>query len=123
MNDDGVLGGINLPSDGSVNPTNLTQALAKGARMNGATIRENISFKEVLTKNGKIIGVSTEQGIISTDTVVNCGSMWARELGQQNVVSIPIHTCEHYYLVAQSIPNLPSDLPVLRSHYDGTYWK
>ena len=123
MNDDGVLGGIHLPSDGSVNPTDLTQALAKGARMNGATIRENISFKEVLTKNGEIIGVSTEQGIISTDTVVNCGSMWAQELGQQNVVSIPIHACEHYYLVAQPIPNLPSNLPVLRSHYDGTYWK
>ena len=123
MNADGVLGGIHMPSDGSANPIDLTQALAKGARMHGATIRERIKVEEVLTTGGKVIGVRTPEGTITADVVVNCGGMWARELGQQNGVGVPLHACEHYYLVTEPIPDLPSDLPVLRSYCDGTYWK
>ena len=123
MNADGVLGGIHMPSDGSANPIDLTQALAKGARMHGATIRERIKVEEVLTEGGKVTGVRTDAGTISADVVVNCGGMWARELGYKNGVGIPLHACEHYYLVTEPIPDLPSDLPVLRSYCDGTYWK
>ncbi len=123
MNANGVLGGIHMPSDGSANPIDLTQALAKGARMHGATIRENIEVKEVLTDTGRVTGVRTDQGEIRADFVVNCGGMWARELGQRNGVGIPLHACEHYYLVTEPIPDLPGDLPVLRSYCDGTYWK
>ena len=123
MNADGVLGGIHMPSDGSANPIDLTQALAKGARMHGATIRERIKVEEVLTKSGKVVGVRTDDGTISADVVVNCGGMWARELGKKNGVGVPLHACEHYYLVTEPIPDLPSDLPVLRSYCDGTYWK
>ncbi len=123
MNAEGVLGGIHMPSDGSANPVSLTQALAKGARMNGATLCENVKVEEVLTEAGKVLGVRTEYGEISAEVVVNCAGMWARELGRQNDVGIPLHACEHYYLVTESIPNLPADLPVLRSYCDGTYWK
>ena len=123
MNAGGVLGGIYMPSDGSANPIDLTQALAKGARTYGASIREKIKVEEVLTEGGKVTGVRTEEGTISADVVVNCGGMWARELGRQNQVGVPLHACEHYYLVTEPIPNLPSDLPVLRSYCDGTYWK
>ena len=123
MNADGVLGGIHMPSDGSANPIDLTQALAKGARMHGATIRENVLVKEVLTESGRVTGVRTDQGTIAADFVVNCGGMWARELGQRNGVGVPLHACEHYYLVTEPIPDLPGDLPVLRSYCDGTYWK
>jgi len=112
-----------MPSDGSANPVDLTHALAKGARMHGATIRENIKVEEVLTEGGKATGVRTDQGTIMADVVVNCAGMWARELGQQNGVGVPLHACEHYYLVTEAIPDLPSDLPVLRSYCDGTYWK
>ncbi len=123
MNASGVLGGILMPSDGSANPIDLTQALAKGARMHGAMIHENIKVEEVLTDGGKVTGVCTDQGMIKTDVVVNCAGMWARTLGRQNGVSVPLHACEHYYLVTESIADLPSDLPVLRSYCDGTYWK
>jgi len=123
MNADGVLGGIHMPSDGSANPIDLTQALAKGARMHGATIRERIRVEEVLTEGGNVTGVRTNEGTITADVVVNCGGMWARALGQQNGVGVPLHACEHYYLVTEPIPDLPSDLPVLRSYCDGTYWK
>jgi len=123
MNPEGVLGGIHMPSDGSANPIDLTQALAKGARMHGAQIFERIKVEEVLVTRGKATGVRTEQGTISADFVVNCGGMWARELGQKNGVGVPLHACEHYYLVTEAIPDLPNDLPVLRSYCDGTYWK
>jgi heterotetrameric sarcosine oxidase gamma subunit len=123
MNADGVLGGIHMPSDGSANPIDLTQALAKGARMHGATIREHVKVGEVLMANGRVTGVRTDQGTIQADHVVNCGGMWARDLGRQNGVGVPLHACEHYYLVTEPIPDLPADLPVLRSYCDGTYWK
>ena len=123
MNPEGVLGGIWMPSDGSANPIDLTTALAKGARMHGAQIFENIKVDEVLVEGGKIVGVRTERGTIAADVVVNCGGMWARELGRQNGVGVPLHACEHYYLVTEAIDDLPRDLPVLRSYCDGTYWK
>ncbi|MFN3156493.1 FAD-dependent oxidoreductase [Marivita cryptomonadis] len=123
MNADGVLGGIHMPSDGSANPIDLTQALAKGARMYGAKIREYVKVEEVLTAQGRVKGVRTDQGTIQADQVVNCGGMWARDLGRQNGVGVPLHACEHYYLVTEPISDLPSDLPVLRSYCDGTYWK
>ena len=123
MNVDGVLGGIHMPSDGSANPIDLTQALAKGARLHGAKICEHVKVEEVLTSGGRVTGVRTDQGTILAHHVVNCGGMWARDLGRQNGVGVPLHACEHYYLVTEPIPDLPSDLPVLRSYCDGTYWK
>ncbi len=123
MNPDGVLGGIYMPSDGSANPIDLTTALAKGARQRGAKIMEHIKVEEVLVNEGRASGVRTDQGTITADFVVNCAGMWARDLGQQNGVGVPLHACEHYYLVTEAIKDLPSDLPVLRSYCDGTYWK
>ena len=123
MNPEGVLGGIYMPSDGSANPIDLTTALAKGARAHGAKIFEHIKVEEVFVTEGKASGVRTDQGTISADFVVNCAGMWARDLGRQNGVGVPLHACEHYYLVTESIENLPKDLPVLRSYCDGTYFK
>ncbi len=123
MNPEGVLGGIHMPSDGSANPIDLTTALAKGARLRGAKILEQVKVEEVLVENGRASAVRSDQGTITADFVVNCAGMWARELGRRNGVGVPLHACEHYYLVTEAIDNLPSDLPVLRSYCDGTYFK
>lgn len=123
MNADGVLGGIHMPSDGSADPIALTQALAKGARMNGAQLFEQIKVEEVFIAGGRTTGVRTDKGNIATNVVVNCAGMWARELGKHSGVAVPIHACEHYYLVTEPIPDLDPNLPVLRSYCDGTYWK
>ena len=77
-----------MPSDGSVNPIDLTQALAKGARFFGATLREQIEVTEVLTNGEKITGVRTSEGIIASEYVVNCGGMWARELARPHTTTI-----------------------------------
>lgn len=123
MNPEGVLGGIYMPSDGSANPVDLTNALAKGARQRGAKILEHITVEEVLVEAGQAKGVRTDKGTIGADFVVNCGGMWAKDLGRQNNIGVPLHACEHYYLVTEAMDNLPADLPVLRSYCDGTYFK
>ena len=123
MNPEGVLGGIYMPSDGSANPVDLTMALAKGARTLGARIFEDTKVEEVFVHDGKATGVRTDKGTVTADVIVNCAGMWARELGQQNGVGVPVHACEHYYLVTEAIDDLPKDLPVLRSYCDRTYFK
>lgn len=123
MNPDDVLGGIYVPSDGSANPIDLTMALAKGSRQRGTTILEGVQVKEVLVENNRAVGVTSDHGTVRADFVVNCGGMWAKSLGQKNGIGVPLHACEHYYLVTDAINDLPSDLPVLRSYCDGTYFK
>ena len=123
MNPQGVCGGIYMPSDGSANPVDLTLALAKGARNRGVKIFEDTKVEEVTVNNNRVSAVRTNSGTITAEFVVNCAGMWARELGRQNNVGVPLHACEHYYLVTDAIDDLPRDLPVLRSYCDGTYFK
>jgi 4-methylaminobutanoate oxidase (formaldehyde-forming) len=98
-------------------------ALAKGARQHQAQLLEGVQVQQVLVEGARAIGVATDQGTITAEVVVNCGGMWARALGQQHNVGVPLHACEHYYLVTEPIDTLSRDLPVLRSYCDGTYFK
>ncbi|KIC30661.1 GcvT family protein [Leisingera sp. ANG-S5] len=123
VNLDGVAGGVWIPSNGSINPVDLTTALIKGARGRGVQVFEDTKVEEVVVENGRVTGVRTDKGHIQADVVVNTAGMWARELGRQNGVEIPLHACAHYYLVTEAIPDLPKDLPVLRSYDDATYFK
>ncbi|MER9756806.1 FAD-dependent oxidoreductase [Mesorhizobium sp. M0166] len=126
LNVSDVVGAVHLPLDGQCDPANIAMALAKGARQRGATIVENVKVTKVHTRAGRVTGVSwaqgNEQGLIEADIVVNCAGMWARELGAQNGVTIPLHACEHFYLVTEPIPGL-SRLPVLRVPDECAYYK
>ncbi|WP_395450979.1 FAD-dependent oxidoreductase [Aminobacter sp. UC22_36] len=121
-----VVGAVHLPLDGQCDPANIAMALAKGARQRSARIVENVKVTSVHTKNGRVSGVSWsqggEQGTIETDIVVNCAGMWARELGARNGVTIPLHACEHFYLVTEAIQGL-GRLPVLRVPDECAYYK
>ena len=79
------------PNDGKTNPVDTAQALAKGARMGGAKIFENIKVTEIHLKKGAVCAVSTDQGKINCEIAVNCGGMWAREVGKMVGVSVPLH--------------------------------
>ena len=70
-----------------------------------------------------MIGVSTDAGDIATDLVVNCAGMWGREIGRLAGVDVPLHACEHFYVVTEPIDGLPSDLPVLREPDQCLYYK
>ncbi|MER8968056.1 FAD-dependent oxidoreductase [Mesorhizobium sp. M0808] len=126
LNVSDVVGAVHLPLDGQCDPANIAMALAKGARQRGATIVENVKVTKVHTRAGRVAGISwaqgDEQGLIEADIVVNCAGMWARELGTQNGVTIPLHACEHFYLVTEPIPGL-SRLPVLRVPDECAYYK
>ncbi len=116
-----VVGAAYLPGDGVANPTDVTQALAKAARLGGARIFEHTAVTGVPRKDGRVTGVSTDRGEIACEYVVNCTGMWARELGARSNVTIPLHAAEHFYLITEPVPGLSSDLPVLRSPDDTAY--
>ncbi len=126
LNVSDVVGAVHLPLDGQCDPANIAMALAKGARQRGAKIVENVKVTKVHARDGRVSGVSwaqgDEQGTIEADIVVNCSGMWARELAGQNGVTIPLHACEHFYLVTEAIPGL-TRLPVLRVPDECAYYK
>jgi len=120
---DGVRGGLWLPKDGQINPADLTQALAKGARMLGVTVRERTPVRGINTRDGRVAGVETDQGPVAADYVVNCAGMWGRQLGRLAGVDIPLHAAEHFYIVTELLPEPPGALPVLRDPDHAIYIK
>jgi glycine cleavage system T protein len=127
LNTGDVVSGVFLPKDGQCDPANITMALAKGARMQGAAIFENIKVTDVLKSDGRVTGVNWatddgDAGTIEADVVVNCAGMWARELGKMSGVNVPLHACEHFYIVTEAIPDL-GRLPVLRVPDECAYYK
>ena len=123
LNTDDVLGAIHLPMDGVTNPVDVTQALAKGARLGGAKIFENTKVLDLKMHGGKATGVITEHGDIDCEYVVNCAGMWAREFGKKAGVNVPLHAAEHFYVVTENIPELQLGLPTLRDMDGYCYYK
>jgi glycine cleavage system T protein len=121
-NVDDLVGGIHIPSDGYANAVDITQALAKGARNGGARIVENCKVTKIRHDGERVTGVDTEQGPIDADHVVLCGGMWTRDLAASIGVTVPLHACEHYYVLFEGIDGLSPSLPVLRDYdYCGYY--
>ncbi len=122
-NMENVTGGVFLPKDGQVNPIDVTQALAAGARSRGAKVFENTRVTRVLVKNGVAYGVETPDGTILADRIVVASGMWSRDLGRSIGVNIPLHACEHFYIVSEPIADLPRNMPVVRVPDECTYYK
>jgi heterotetrameric sarcosine oxidase gamma subunit len=120
---DGVKGGVFLPKDGQVNPIDVTQALAAGARSRGGKVFENVKVTRILTDKGAATGVETTSGTIHADKVVMATGMWSRDLGRSIGVNIPLHACEHFYIVSEPIAALPRNMPVVRVPDECTYYK
>jgi glycine cleavage system aminomethyltransferase T/glycine/D-amino acid oxidase-like deaminating enzyme len=112
---------FHFPRDGRVNPTDVTQALAKGARLGGARILEHTPVTGILQKNGRVTGVRTDAGDVQAEYVVNCAGMWAREVGRLADVDVPLQAAEHYYLISEAMPGVHSMLPILRDPGNAAY--
>lgn len=123
MRADDLLGGVWLPGDGKANPTDVTQALARGARMGGARIFEKTRVTGVTITDGRIRAVATTRGEIACETVAICAGQWSRQFGKMCGVSIPLHSAEHFYLVTGKIEGVSPDLPVLRDPDGYVYFK
>ncbi len=126
LNVSDVVAAVHLPLDGQCDPANIAMALAKGARQNGATILEGVKVTAVHKKDGGVSGVTCEQSgetfTIETENVVNAAGMWGRELGLMSGVTVPLHACEHFYIVTEPVAGLQR-LPVLRVPDECTYYK
>ena len=83
INAEGILGGIWTPSDGQVNPIDVTQSLIKGARLQGARIFEDTLVTRICHDGNQVTGVETQQGLIKARQVVICGGMWSRQLAAE----------------------------------------
>jgi 4-methylaminobutanoate oxidase (formaldehyde-forming) len=110
---DDLLAGFYVADDGRVNPVDVTMALARGARLQGARVIEGVAVTDVLARRGRVTGVRTAQGDVACEVVVNCAGMWARELGARSGVVIPNQAAEHYYLITEPMPEVSAAWPVL----------
>ena len=123
MRVDDLVGAIWLPADGRANPTDLTMALAKGARQRGARVIEHVRVLDVLTYEGRVTGVRTDAGDIEAEIVVNCAGQWAKAVGAMAGVNVPLYSAEHFYVVTETIAGVHPDLPILRDPDGYTYFK
>ncbi len=118
-----LVGAVYLPKDGQTNPVDTTQALARGARSGGVRILENCRVSAIRQAGGRVTGVTCDAGEISAKTIVNCGGMWAREIGGWVDACIPLHAAEHFYIVTEPVPGLAPGLPTLRDADGCSYFK
>ena len=120
---DDVVGAAFIPSDGYVDPSSLTQALAKGARQNGVTFHEGVRVTDLVVANRRVAEVVTDHGTIRCDTFVNAAGMWARQVGAMAGVGVPAGAVEHQYLVTEKLVDMPADLPTFRDPDRNFYLK
>ncbi len=113
MSTEGVLGAAFLPTDGYVDPSQLTFALAEAARRRGAEVVTGTRVTGIVVERGRVARVETERGAIETEVVVDAGGMYAREIGELAGVNVPIVPMAHEYLVTKPV-GLPLDMPTLR---------
>jgi 4-methylaminobutanoate oxidase (formaldehyde-forming) len=118
-----VVGAAFLPTDGQASPSDITQSLAKGARMNGARIFEDIEVTGIETKDGRVAAVATVQGKISCDAVIVCAGQWTRDLCASVGVNVPLVSVEHQYMITEAIAGVAPHLPTLRDPDRLTYYK
>lgn len=101
---DGLLGAIQHPDDGYIQPADLTQAMAKGARSRGAEIYRNTTVTGIEQKpNGEWV-VKTDQGDITCEHVVSATGNFARKTGAMVGLDIPVIPVEHQYIVTEPHP-------------------
>jgi sarcosine dehydrogenase len=118
-----LIGASWLPTDGQASPSDITQSLAKGARMHGAKIVEGVKVTGLRMNGRRITHVETSEGAVACDKVVNCGGMWARQIGAMAGVTVPLHPVKHQYIVTEKIPGLAADAATLRDPDRRTYFK
>ncbi len=128
LNIEDVKGAVYLPLDGQGDPANIALALAKGARQRGGIVKERIKVTDIIKDGRKVTGVDwvtddgSASGHIECDMVVNCAGMWGHEVGRMAGVNVPLHACEHFYIVTENIDGL-TQLPVLRVPDECAYYK
>ena len=122
MTTDGVYGAAYLPTDGFLDPSQVTLALAKGARQRGATILTDTRVSALRVERGRVTGVETSRGFIECEVVVNAGGIYAHEIGLLAGVHVPIIPMAHQYVITKDA-GLPRDMPTMRDPSRLVYYR
>ena len=123
MTIDDLVGAAYLPTDGQANPSDITQSLARGARMAGVKIFEDTPVTRIIVEDGRIRGVETPSGTVECEKLVVCAGQWTRTLAATVGVNVPLVSVEHQYMVTERIDGVTATLPTLRDPDRLTYWK
>jgi sarcosine dehydrogenase len=118
-----VVGAAFLPTDGQANPSDITQALAKGARTAGVASREGVAVTGFELELGRLRAVLTDQGRVACEKAVLCAGQWTRALAARAGVNVPLVPVQHQYVVTEPIPGVTPGLPTLRDPDRLTYYK
>jgi sarcosine dehydrogenase len=118
-----LVGGSFLPTDGQANPSDITQALARGARMYGAKVFENVRVIGLEMDGERIKAVLTDQGRVECEKVVNCAGQWARQVGAMAGVNVPLQPVKHQYIITEKIEGLSPDSATIRDPDRRIYFK
>ncbi len=121
---DDLTGAAWFPGDGRLNPTDVTQALAKGARSRGVRIAEGVTVRAITVRDGAVRSVTTDTaGEIECDVVVNCAGQWAKMVGAMAGVTVPLHSAGHFYVVTEPLEHVTAGLATLRDNDGYIYAK
>jgi 4-methylaminobutanoate oxidase (formaldehyde-forming) len=114
LSDRDLVGAVYMPTDGRVDSSGVTFALARGARNRGVRIYPNTPVRGVTVRRGRVEAVVTDRGVIRTPVVVNAAGMWADQIGRMAGVRVPIVPMQHQYLLTEPLEGVHRDLPVVR---------
>jgi sarcosine dehydrogenase len=120
---DDLVGAAFIPSDGQINPSDLTRSLARGARAAGANLIEGIQVQRIDMEGGRVRGVETSNGYIACEVLVACAGQWTRDLSRQIGVNVPLLPIAHQYMVSERIEGVTAQLPTLRDPDNLLYFK
>jgi len=123
MSTAGIDSGVFIPSDGNVNPSDLTQALVRGARQLGVKIIEHTTVRGITLNNHQVSGIETSSGSIDCEQVAICAGLWSREIARRAGANIPLIPSFHQYMVTEPIEGIVSDMPGIRDPDRLTYFK
>ena len=123
INLEGVLGGVYTPTDGVIDPTGLTNALAAGAKSRGARIFTDTNVEKINLKDGRVSEVITDRGAIKTDVVVNATGQWGGEVGKMVGLTLPVVPMAHLYIITKPVEGVGHDFPTLRDPDLLVYWR
>jgi len=124
INTSKILAGLYTPGDGYIDPYSLTQGIATGARLQGATIMQKTEVTGLDQLSDGSWSVGTPRGAVHAETVINCSGFWAKDVAAMCGMKLPLVPMEHQYVVSKSVPEIQAlkrEIPVLRD-LDGSYY-
>jgi len=123
INTSTVTAGFFTANEGRADPANVAMSLAKGARMGGVRIFEDTPVTGVTRHGNRVTGVVTNKGAIEAEHVVNCGGVWAKQIGAMAGVSVPLQAIEHAYLISEPFEGVSPDLPIFEDPDRFAYYR